>query len=72
MMGKETIFPGANDNASGIAMLLNMVKHYSAATPKYTMVFIAFGGEEIGLIGSRHFTDHPLFSLSNIKFLIKR
>src|SRR5690606_11631496 len=28
MMGKEAIFPGANDNASGIAMLLNLAKHY--------------------------------------------
>jgi hypothetical protein len=70
MMGGETMFPGANDNASGIAMLLNMMKHYCRNKPKYTVVFIAFGAEEIGLVGSKYFTEHPLFSLSKIRFLI--
>lgn len=70
MMGSETIFPGANDNASGVALLLNLAKNYAVSKPKYTMVFIAFAGEEIGLIGSKYFTDHPLFSLRKIKFLL--
>ena len=38
--------------------------------PKYTLVFIAFAGEEIGLIGSKFFTEHPIFPLSKIKFLL--
>ncbi|MBN4065979.1 M28 family peptidase, partial [Candidatus Amoebophilus asiaticus] len=65
-------FPGANDNASGIAMLLNLSKYYSdqKQMSKYSMVFIAFSGEELGLSGSRYFTEKPLFPLSNIKFLI--
>jgi hypothetical protein len=70
MMGKETMFPGANDNASGVAFLLSLVKHYASVKPKYTLVFIAFAGEEIGLIGSKFFTAHPLFPLSKIKFLL--
>jgi hypothetical protein len=70
MMGSNTMFPGANDNASGVAFLLNLVKYYSAQQQKYTMVFIAFAGEEIGLIGSHYFTEHPCFPLSKIKFLI--
>jgi Zn-dependent M28 family amino/carboxypeptidase len=70
MMGKETMFPGANDNASGVSLLLNLVKHFSTTKPKYTIVFIAFAAEEIGLVGSRYFTEHPVFPLSNIKFLI--
>jgi aminopeptidase YwaD len=70
MMGDKTLFPGANDNASGVAMLLSMIKHYAANKPKYTTVFIAFSGEEIGLIGSQYFTENPLFPLSKIKFLI--
>ncbi|WP_276374151.1 M28 family peptidase [Chryseolinea sp. H1M3-3] len=70
MMGKETMFPGANDNASGVSMLLNLVKHYAAQKPKYTMVFIAFAAEEIGLVGSTYFTEHPVFPLKKIKFLI--
>lgn len=70
MMGSETIFPGANDNASGIAMLLNLTKYYQKNQPNYNTVFIAFGAEEVGLIGSRYFVEHPLFDLEKIKFLI--
>lgn len=71
-MGKDVYFPGANDNASGCAMLLNLAKHYSMAEnkPKYSIVFIAFGGEEVGLLGSKHFTEAPLFPLKNIRFLL--
>lgn len=71
-MGKNTYFPGANDNASGIAMLLNQAKFFSKKenTPKYNMVFIAFGGEEIGLLGSKYFTENPTIPLSKIKFLL--
>ena len=70
MMGSETMFPGANDNASGVSLLLNLVKHFANSKPEYTLVFIAFAAEEIGLIGSKHFTEHPLFALSSVKFLI--
>jgi Zn-dependent M28 family amino/carboxypeptidase len=70
MMGKETMFPGANDNASGVSILLNLIKHFSTTKPEYTLVFIAFAGEEIGLIGSSYFTSHPVFPLNKIKFLI--
>jgi hypothetical protein len=70
MMGNKTYFPGANDNASGIAMMLNLAKYYQTNKPKYSMVFIAFSGEEAGLIGSHHYVEHPLTALSNIKFLV--
>ncbi|MCR6637704.1 MAG: M20/M25/M40 family metallo-hydrolase [Sporocytophaga sp.] len=71
-MGKKVYFPGANDNASGVSMLLELVKYYSQKenTPKFTIVFMAFGAEEIGLIGSRFFTENPLFPLKKIKFMI--
>lgn len=69
-MGKETYFPGANDNASGIAMILNLAKYFSGAPSKYSIVFIAFAGEEAGLIGSEYFVNHPMIDLSKIKFLI--
>lgn len=68
-MGKDVYFPGANDNASGIAMLLNLAKYYSQNPPKYTMVFMAFGSEELGLIGSRFFVENPLFDITQIRFL---
>lgn len=71
-MGSKTYFPGANDNASGVAMLLELAKHFTQPEnkPKYTLVFTAFGGEEIGLLGSKHFTEQPYFPLEQIKFLI--
>ena len=70
-MGNSVYFPGANDNASGIAMLLNLAKEFSSEKkPKYTLVFICFGSEEIGLVGSKHYTENPLLPLKNIQFLI--
>ncbi len=71
-MGPEVYFPGANDNASGIAMLLAMARHYTKVEnrPKYSMVFIAFGGEEIGLVGSRYYVQNPTVPLNKIRFLV--
>ena len=70
MMGTKTIFPGANDNASGVAMLLSIANHYVRNPPNYNLIFIAFGGEEIGLVGARAFVENPPFDLSKIKFLL--
>ncbi len=72
MMGSETYFPGANDNASGVAMMLDMADHYSKAENRlsYSIVFMAFAAEEIGLLGSYHAAENPLFQLENIKFLL--
>lgn len=71
-MGRSVYFPGANDNASGCAMLLNLVRYYSMPEhrPKYSIAFMAFGGEEVGLLGSKYYTEHSLFPLKNIKFLL--
>lgn len=66
----SALFPGANDNASGTAMLLSLARYYSENTPSYNIVFIAFGGEEIGLLGSNYFVENPLFDLSKVKFLL--
>lgn len=69
-MGNDVYFPGANDNASGVAMLLNLAEHYSKNAPKKTIVFMAFGAEESGILGSKYFTENPLFPLKQINFLI--
>lgn len=69
-MGKESIFPGANDNASGVSMLLNLANYYSENPLAYSVVFIAFAGEEAGLLGSEFFVKNPLIPLKKIKFLI--
>lgn len=69
-MGKDTYFAGANDNAAGVAMLLELAKYYSENPPDYSIAFMAFGSEEIGLVGSMFYTQNPLFPLKDIQFLI--
>lgn len=69
-MGKKNYIPGANDNASGTAFVMDLARYYAANPPAYTMVFIAFSGEESGLLGSKAFVKNPPFDLSSIKFLI--
>jgi hypothetical protein len=70
-MGKEIIFPGANDNASGTALLLSLAKKYKTKPNiKYNILFIAFAGEEMGLLGSKYFVQNPIIDLKKIKFLI--
>lgn len=70
--GEEVYFPGANDNASGTAMLLELAQHYSKPenTPAYSMAFIAFAAEEAGLLGSFYYVQKPLFPLQQIAFLL--
>jgi hypothetical protein len=69
-MGKDVYFAGANDNASGVAMLLELAKYYSENPPEYSVCFMAFGSEEIGILGSMFYTENPLFPLKDIQFLI--
>ncbi|WP_170172455.1 M28 family metallopeptidase [Hymenobacter rigui] len=71
-MGRRTYFPGANDNASGTAMLLELAAYYARPEnrPAYSLVFIGFGAEEAGLIGSQYFVEHPLVPLNRIRFLL--
>ena len=68
-MGKEAYFPGANDNASGVSVLLNLAKYFKSHPVKYSVAFIFFSGEEAGLLGSKYYSEHPLFPLQKIKFL---
>jgi len=69
-MGRSTYFPGANDNAAGVATLLSLANYYKANPQPYSIGFICFAAEEAGLIGSRYFVENPLIPLSSIKFLI--
>jgi aminopeptidase YwaD len=71
-MGKETFFPGANDNASGVSMLLNLAQYYAGDDnrPDYSMAFIALGAEEQGILGANFYADNPAFPLRQISFLI--
>jgi aminopeptidase YwaD len=69
-LGKKTFFPGANDNASGVSVLLNLAAHYRENPPRYKTLFIFFAGEEAGLIGSRFFVESKAVDLKKIKFLV--
>ncbi len=54
---------GADDNASGTAGLLELALYFSANPPKRSLIFIAFSGEELGLLGSAHYTNRPIIPL---------
>jgi Zn-dependent M28 family amino/carboxypeptidase len=69
-MGSDTYFPGANDNASGVSLLLNLARYYAKNPQRYSIGFILFAGEEAGLVGSKYFTENPLLPLKNIRFLL--
>jgi aminopeptidase YwaD len=71
-LGKKTYFPGANDNASGVAMLLELADFYAKPEnqPNFSVCFMAFGAEEVGLLGSKHYVQNPLFPLNQIKRMI--
>lgn len=66
--------PGADDNASGVAALLGVasIEGVEALShrPIHTLVFCAFTGEEMGLVGSSHFTDQPTRPLESIEAML--
>jgi Zn-dependent M28 family amino/carboxypeptidase len=66
------IHHGADDNASGVAGVLELARILSAQNPKprRTIVFIAFSGEEEGLLGSDYYVNHPIVPLANTVAMI--
>ena len=69
-MHGDTIFYGAHDNASGVAAVMDLARMANLQRGHYTYVFLLFGGEESGLVGSRHFSENPLIPLSKVKLLV--
>lgn len=65
------IHNGADDNASGVAGLLELARFFAQNTTKepYNFLFIAFGAEELGLVGSRYFVNNPTLPLDKIHFM---
>ncbi len=68
----QVYFPGANDNASGTAMVLSLAHRFSnrKTPPKYNVGFILFSGEEMGLLGSIYYVQHQLIPPEKIKLVI--
>ena len=60
----STIHNGADDNASGTAGLLELAHYFSENPIGKNLLFIAFSGEEMGLLGSQHFVDNPTIPLT--------
>ena len=62
----EGYFPGADDNASGVAALLEVAEALTyMPTPRRSILLLATSGEEEGLLGARFYARHPLFPLEN-------
>lgn len=69
--GEKLVHNGADDNASGTAALIELariLKQYKQKNNNY--LFIAFSGEELGLNGSRYFTEHPTVPLDKTSYMI--
>jgi hypothetical protein len=63
---------GADDNASGVSMMLELGEKFARTkgSHKRSIIFIAFSGEEEGLLGSKHFTDDPGIDLSKVNAML--
>jgi Zn-dependent M28 family amino/carboxypeptidase len=68
--GDTAIHNGADDNASGVAILLNLVSKLKDTLQKNNYVFIAFSGEEMGLLGSNYFVKNPTIDSSAMNYMI--
>ena len=68
--GPAEIHNGADDNASGVAVMLYLAKKLKAEGQKCNYLFIAFSGEEKGLWGSNYWTKNPTYAIDKISYMI--
>lgn len=64
--GEPAIHNGADDNASGTTGLLYLARHSENLATRHNLLFIAFSGEERGLLGSDYFSEHPYLDLNDV------
>lgn len=69
-LGDSIFFPGANDNGSGIGIMLSLARTFKSNPLKYSLLFISFTGEDAGLCGSKYFAENPTIDLNKCKFLL--
>lgn len=69
---QNKIHNGADDNASGVAGVLELARYFkdNGVTEKNNFLFLCFSGEELGLYGSKYFTEHSTIDLANVNFMI--
>lgn len=69
--GQPEIHNGADDNASGTALLIELARYLGNSKLKnYNYLFVCFSGEELGLFGSKYFVDHSPVPTSEINYMI--
>jgi len=69
---KGKIHNGADDNASGTAGVIELARYFqnNNKKEKSNLLFICFSGEELGLFGSKYFTEHPTVDFSKVSYMI--
>jgi len=67
---KDAIRPGADDNASGTAAVLELARRFHAKPARRPIIFVNFSGEELGVLGSEHFVDNPPVPLDSISAML--
>lgn len=68
--GERAIHNGADDNASGVAVLLNLAERLKAKNTNNNYLFMAFSGEEMGLLGSNYFVKNPTIDTKKVDYMI--
>lgn len=68
--GDPEIHNGADDNASGVSLILDLAEKLKKAPKNYNYVFMAFSGEEMGLWGSNYWVKHPNIDLSKVNYML--
>jgi hypothetical protein len=68
--GERAIHNGADDNASGVSVLLNLATKLKKANTNNNYLFIAFSGEEMGLLGSNYFVKNPTIDIKKVNYMI--
>ena len=68
--GEPTIHYGADDNASGVAVMLELAERFAKSPAEDNLLFAGFSGEEKGLWGSNQFCETPTIPLESIRYMI--
>ena len=68
--GEDAIHNGADDNASGVAVMLNLAGKLKNANTNNNYLFIAFSGEELGLLGSNYFVKNPTIDIKKMNYML--
>lgn len=68
--GEKAIHNGADDNASGVAVMLNLAEKLKEKNTSNNYLFMAFSGEEMGLLGSNYFVKNPTIDTKKVNYMI--